>query len=89
MPSITLKDVPEQLLVRLRTAAARTRRSLNQEALVLLDDGLTAIETAEARAERQVAAWRSLAGGWHAEASFEEETAALYAARDAGRDVDL
>jgi plasmid stability protein len=89
MSSITLKDVPEELLVRLRTAAARDRRSLNQEAIVLIEGGLAARETAEERAHRQVTAWRSLAGGWASDAAFEDEVASLYAARTAGRDVDL
>lgn len=89
MSSITLKDVPEELLIRLRSAAARERRSLNQEALVLIEGGLAARETAEERAHRQVDAWRALAGGWVSERAFEDEVADLYAARTAGRDFDL
>ena len=89
MSSITLKDVPEELLVRLRSAAARERRSLNQEALILIEGGLAARETAEERAHRQVAAWRALAGAWVSDRVFEDEVADLYAARTAGRDVDL
>ncbi len=89
MSSITLKDVPEELLTRLRTAAARERRSLNQEALVLIEGGLAARETAEERAHRQVEAWRAIAGGWESAQAFEDEVAELYAARTSGRDVDL
>jgi len=89
MSSITLKDVPEELLNRLRAAAARERRSLNQEALVLLEGGLLALETAEDRAQQQVNAWRALAGQWESDRGFEEEVAHLYAARTAGRDIDL
>ncbi len=89
MSSITLKDVPEDLLVRLRGAAARERRSLNQEALVLIERGLAERETAEERAQRQVHAWRALAGGWVSAHAFEDEVADLYAARTAGRGVDL
>lgn len=89
MSSITLKDVPEDLLIRLRRAAARERRSLNQEALVLIEGGLAARETAEERALRQLEAWRALAGGWVSDRPFEDEVAELYAARTPGRDVDL
>jgi hypothetical protein len=89
MSSITLKDVPEELLVRLRAAAARERRSLNQQALVLIEGGLAARETAEERARRQVEAWRALAGAWVSDRPFEDEVAELYAARTAGRDVAL
>lgn len=79
----------EELLARLRTAAARERRSLNQEALVLIEGGLAARETAEERAQRQVQAWRALAGGWVSDTTFEEEVADLYGARSPSRDVDL
>ena len=89
MSSITLKDVPEELLSRLRKAAARDRRSLNQEAIFLIEGGLAARETAEDRAQRQIAAWRGLAGEWASNADFEDEVAMLYAARSAGRDVSL
>lgn len=89
MSSITLKDVPEELLIRLRKAAARDRRSLNQEALVLIEGGLVARETAEERALRQVEAWRALAGGWVSDREFNDEIADLYAARTSGPDVDL
>jgi plasmid stability protein len=89
LPSITLKDVPEELLVRLRGAAARERRSLNQEALVLIEGGLAARESVEERAERQVRAWQALAGAWVSDRPFADEVADLYAARTSGRDVDL
>ncbi len=56
---------------------------------MLIEGGLAARETAEERAQRQVQAWRALAGGWVSDTTFEEEVADLYAARSPGRDVDL
>jgi len=88
-PNATLNDVPEALLGRLRKSAAFERRSLNQQALVLLEGGLDARETAEERAQRQVQAWLALAGAWETNADFDEEVDSLYAARTAGRDIDL
>lgn len=89
MSSITLKDVPEELLMRLRREAARERRSLNQEALVLIEGGLDARESEGERAQRQVQAWRALAGCWVSDRELEAEVADVYAARTPGRDVDL
>ena len=89
MSSITLKDVPEALLVRLRAAAARERRSLNQEAIVLIEGGLAGVESADERAERQLEQWRKLAGTWRSDESFEDEVSAIYAARTPGSDVDV
>jgi len=37
MPSLTLKDIPDELLQRLRDSAHRNRRSLNGEVLARLD----------------------------------------------------
>lgn len=44
MPTITLKNVPDALLARLRLRAVENRRSLNQEAITLLEQG-TSIQT--------------------------------------------
>lgn len=40
MPNLTLKNIPEDLIVRLRAQAEINRRSLNSEILVLLDAAL-------------------------------------------------
>lgn len=89
MPSITLNDIPEELLFRLQTAAEREHRSLGEEALVLIEGGLVARETAEEQALRQTMDWRDLAGGWVSDMAFHEEIAMLYAARTAGRNISL
>ena len=63
MPSLTLKGIPDDLLERLRERARDERRSLNQQALVLLEQGLAADAPAVAdRVAEQVAVWRRLAG---------------------------
>ena len=58
-------------------------------ASITLEGGLDARETAEERAQRQVQAWKALAGAWEADTDFEEEVALLYAGRTAGRDITL
>ena len=40
MATITLKDIPEALLVRIQTAALREHRSVDQEAVVQIEGGL-------------------------------------------------
>ena len=89
MPSLTLKDLPQGLLERLRAAAEQDRRSLTQEALVLIEGGLAAREDAAQAADRQLAAWRALAGTWESTEPVEDELRAIYEARTSGRDVDL
>lgn len=89
MRSLTLKDVPDALLERLRVLAAAERRSLLQQALVLIEEGVTRHEGASTRVQRQVDAWRRVAGLWASDQDVESEVSDLLAARTAGRDVDL
>ena len=92
MPSITLKNVPEELLERLRRRAREERRSLSQEALHLLERALTGPDAPSQRAleshmETQLSAWKELAGRWASQRTVEDEIAGIYAARSSGREV--
>jgi antitoxin FitA len=93
MPSLTLKNIPDELLERLRAAARRDRRSLMQEALYLIEGGLGAHEhrvvAPSAEVQAQVERWREIAGQWRSEQSFEAEVESIAGARSAGRSVDL
>lgn len=89
MASLTLKDIPEELLENLRAAAKRDRRSLSQEALVILEGGLARRESNREQAMRQLEAWRALAGKWVSDQTVEEEVASILGARTVGRDIDL
>ena len=40
MPSLTLKGIPEEIMTRLRRRAEAERRSLNQQAIRLLEEAL-------------------------------------------------
>jgi plasmid stability protein len=41
MPTLTLKNIPEDLHARLKASAERNRRSLNSEILVRLEQGIS------------------------------------------------
>ena len=90
MRSLTIKGIPDELLHRLRERAARERRSLTQQVLVLLESGLSADHVPPAdHVSEQVEAWRRLAGGWVSDESSEDEIREIYDARSPGRDVEL
>lgn len=93
MASLTLKNIPESLLERLRGLAREERRSLSQQALHLIEGGLPprVDEAAAATPEvlAQVKRWRALAGRWQSSMSLEEEVASIHAARTPGRAADL
>ncbi|NOY28548.1 MAG: hypothetical protein GXP62_22060 [Oligoflexia bacterium] len=93
MPSLTLKDIPVELMERLRSAARRERRSLTQQVFIFIEGGLAERDHRAGQpspaAARQVARWRELAGRWASDESFADEVAALAEARTSGRTVDL
>lgn len=92
MASLTIKNVPDHLLKRLRATAAEQRRSLNQQVIVLLESALTdtgddARRRLEEHTKAQAAAWERLAGRW---SDAEDDLAAhIYESRSGGRPVGL
>lgn len=91
MASVTLKNLPDELLDELRTAAERDRRSLTQEIIHLLETALRERpkEVEQPDIKAQVAAWRKLAGKWESTEDAESEAASVRKARTRGRKVDL
>lgn len=92
MASLTLKNLPDELLVALREAAERDRRSLTQEIIHLLDTALRGGERPTSRTagvEAQVAAWRKLAGKWESDVDHATESERVMERRTQGREVDL
>lgn len=93
MASLTLKNLPEELLNALRDAAAKDRRSLTQEIIHLLDQALRAGGERPALArpdvDAQVAAWREIAGQWESDVDHATEAERVIGARTPSREVDL
>lgn len=94
MPSLTLKDIPPALLEQLRARAAQDQRSLNREAIWLLERALEAGNDPAVRIEQeskaQIKVWEALSGCWQ---GAREDTDALiediYRDRTEGREIVL
>lgn len=92
MASLTIKNIPEQLLARLREQAAAENRSMNREIIRLLDMSLSAdrnrrLELRRTLADMQADAWLRLGGHWISDVPVEEEIADIYSARSGGREI--
>ena len=92
--SVTVKNIPDRLLARLREHAAMQNRSMNKEIIRLLDASLSAdrmhpAQYRRAAADAQVQAWSRLAGRWSSDVPAEDEIAGIYAARSSGREIEL
>jgi plasmid stability protein len=93
MASITVRNIPEEILEKIRILSETERRSLNSEIVSLLEYGLKGYGkggmTASASRELQTSIWESLSGAWDDARSAEEIVADIYKARTKGRKVDL
>jgi plasmid stability protein len=92
MASLTIKNVPDQLLKWLREAAAEQRRSLNQQVILILELALAqagdeAAERLQAEIKAQAAAWERLAGRWSDVDDHQVDS--MYESRSTGRPVRL
>jgi plasmid stability protein len=89
MAILTIEDLPDELLRQLRDQAAQRQKSLSQQALYVLRQGIEREQASSVDAEVQAHQWEQLAGRWKSGQSIEEEISNLYAARSAGREVRL
>ena len=92
MASLTIKNIPEPLLARLREQAAAENRSMNREIIRLLDMSLSAdrslrLEFRRTLADVQADAWSRLGGNWMSDVPVEEEISDIYSARSGGREI--
>ena len=92
MASLTIRDISNDLLARIRALAAREQRSLNRQVLVLLESSVPADVDAEeqrlqAESAAQVQAWQRLAEQFGADIDITADD--ILGARSTGRPVDL
>jgi len=94
MASLTVRDIPGDVLDKIRVLSTRERRSLNKQFLVIVEDGLkthtAALERDRAPAPSlQVALWRDLAGHWEDQRPTGAIIADIRRHRTGGREVRL
>ena len=96
MPNLTVRNIPQEVLTKLRALASRERRSLNSELLVVLESGLRTHMEPSHRSreagisrETQLDLWEGLCGKWKDPRSPAEIIDDLRQSRTPGRDVSL
>ncbi len=95
MASITIRNIPDAILARIKELSSIDRRSVNNEILVILERG-TYDEYEEKLQKRkylskstQLEIWKRLAGTWADSRSAKEIIEDIYEHRTMGRDVKL
>ncbi len=95
MANITVRNIPDHLMDKIRTLSHLDKRSINNEILCMLEKGLEKEEgirhiaaTAISR-QTQIDIWEELAGQWEDSRSTREIIEDITLHRTAGREVDL
>jgi len=97
MATVTIQNIPDQLVAKLRARADSEHRTLEEEMVQLMNraiaDAPSKADKQEERlklnAERQADAWSRLAGRWISNLSVEEEIEQIFSARTQGREIRL
>ena len=95
MTNITVRNIPDDLLNKIRTSSILSKRSLNSEILMVLEKGLSkdanSANYLEDRISRdtQIKLWQNLCGRWKDSKSTAEIISDIIGSRSEGRRVDL
>jgi hypothetical protein len=93
MPNLTIRNIPEGMLDKLRRLSEIERRSLNSEIIVVLEKCLDEYKPEKSYdyipVQAQVAMWEKLAGEWDDPRPAKEIAAEIIKHRTRGRKVDF
>ena len=94
MASITVRNIPDSILQKIRALSQIERRSINNEIITILEKGLmdqTEYQNATPilSKESQIDIWNSISGKWEDKRKTKEIVADIYSNRTAGRDISL
>ena len=95
MANITIRNIPESVFIKLKMLADIERRSLNNELLIAIEEGVRALEGKVARREVhvppdvRVAQLRELAGKWKDKRSTAAIIKDIVSSRSMGKDIKL
>jgi len=95
MISITVRNIPDDVMERIRALSAVDKRSLNNEILVLLEKGVFTEVDEKIQGKKhisksaQVEIWKRLIGTWDDDRSVKQIIDDIYSHRTTGREVNL
>lgn len=95
MPNLTVRNIPDQLLNKLRTLSVLEKRSLNSQILMILEKGLAKESKSVTNLKNylsndtQIKLWQNLCGKWKDSRTTVEIISDIIDSRSEGRSVDL
>lgn len=95
MINLTVRNIPDEVIGKIKTLATLDRRSLNNELLVVIEKGLASESKAHGEKAAsispaaQMSVWQDLCGLWQDERSTQEIIEDIRSSRTMGREVRL
>jgi plasmid stability protein len=95
MATLTIRNIPDDLLNKIRILSILEKRSLNNEILMVLEKGLSKESDSvnyvknQLSNDTQIKLWQNLCGKWKDSKSTAEIISDIIGSRSQGRKVDL
>jgi plasmid stability protein len=93
MINLTIRNIPDSLMNRIKTLSEIQKRSMNSEILFILEKGLLFENTVTSdklvSKDTQMKIWNKLSGKWKDKRKTKEIIEDIYSSRSKGRDFSL
>ena len=96
MPNLTIRDIPDEILDKIKILSKAERRSINSEILLIIEKGLKnyanniIVDNPHMISkETQLEIWSNLSGKWEDDRKTEDIIDDIYSKRTKGRDIEL
>ncbi len=93
MTNITVKNIPDEIIEKIKILSEIEKRSINNEILVILEKGLSkkiyTIKKIQLSKDTQIKIWENLCGKWEDKRSTKEIIDDIYSNRSLGREINL
>ena len=91
--NLTIRNIPEYIISRIKTLSEIEKRSLNSEILIILEKGLmkegSLTGNRSVNNETQIRIWSKLSGEWKDKRNTDEIIEDIYSNRSAGREFSI
>ena len=93
MPSLTIRNIPENVMKKIRMLSELEKRSINSEILLIIENGLEKRNTVRSKKhvsrETRARLWKRISGKWEDDRKTEDIIEDIYKSRSKGRDFSL
>lgn len=93
--NITVRNIPDEVIRKIKTLSQKSKRSLNNEILIILEQGLehevrmNYTNNLHLTKDVQISIWKKLAAAWRDERSTSDIITDIYESRTRGREFEL